>query len=63
MVALLGLSAIYVAYGATTVVTALFAGLAPAVLAIVVQAVVRVGKRALHPPRAGRASPSRRSWR
>jgi chromate transporter len=48
VVALLALSAIYVAFGSTTAVTALFAGLAPAVLAIVVQAVVRVGKRALN---------------
>jgi chromate transporter len=47
VIALLALSAIYVAFGDTTAVTALFAGLAPAVLAIVVQAVVRVGKRAL----------------
>ena len=47
VVALLALSAIYVAYGDTTAVTALFVGLAPAVLAIVAQAVVRVGKRAL----------------
>jgi len=47
-VAMLGLSAIYVAYGTTTVVTSLFSGLAPAVLAIVAQAVVRVGKRALN---------------
>jgi chromate transporter len=47
ILALLGLSAIYVAYGDTTAVSALFAGLAPAVLAIVVQAVIRVGKRAL----------------
>src|SRR5215210_2023242 len=46
VVALLALSAIYVAYGDTTAVTALFAGLAPAVLAIVVQAVIRVGRRA-----------------
>ena len=45
--ALLALSAIYVAFGETAAVTALFAGLAPAVLAIVVQAVIRVGKRAL----------------
>jgi len=51
VVAMLGLSAIYVAYGDTTAITALFTGLAPAVLAIVVQAVIRVGKRAL----AGRA--------
>ena len=47
-VAMLGLSAIYVAYGTTTLVTSLFSGLAPAVLAIVAQAVVRVGKRALN---------------
>jgi len=50
VVALLALSAIYVAYGDTSAVTALFAGLAPAVLAIVVQAVIRVGKRALAGP-------------
>ncbi|MDP8908107.1 MAG: chromate efflux transporter [Chloroflexota bacterium] len=47
VLALLALSAIYVAFGDTAAVTALFAGLAPAVLAIVVQAVIRVGKRAL----------------
>jgi chromate transporter len=47
LVALLGLSAIYVGFGDTSTVTALFAGLAPAVIAIVVQAVLRVGKRAL----------------
>ncbi len=50
VVALLALSAVYVGFGATTVVTALFAGLAPAVLAIVAQAVLRVGKRALAHP-------------
>jgi len=48
VVALLALSAIYVAFGSTTAVLALFAGLAPAVLAIVAQAVVRVAKRALN---------------
>lgn len=54
MVALLALSAIYVGYGETGVVTALFAGLAPAVIAIVAQAVLRVGKRALaHPALVG----------
>ena len=47
VVALLGLSAVYVSAGDSTLVTALFAGLAPAVLAIVAQAVVRVGGRAL----------------
>jgi chromate transporter len=48
VVALLALSAIYVGFGTTTAVTALFTGLAAAVLAIVVQAVVRVGQRALN---------------
>jgi chromate transporter len=48
--ALMALSALYVGYGDTTAVAALFAGLAPAVLAIVAQAVVRVGKKALGHP-------------
>ena len=47
MAALLALSALYVGAGSTTVVAGLFAGLAPAVIAIVVQAVYRVGTRAL----------------
>ncbi|MGY1780166.1 chromate efflux transporter [Geodermatophilus sp. SYSU D01036] len=47
VLALLALSAVYVAFGDTTAVTAVFTGLAAAVLAIVVQAVVRVGKKAL----------------
>ena len=50
MLALLVLSAIYVKFGETTAVTAVFAGLAPAVIAIVVQAVHRVAKRALNHP-------------
>ena len=50
VVALLALSAVYVAFGSTTAVTALFAGLAPAVLAIVTQAVIRVARRALTSP-------------
>ncbi|MDA1360962.1 chromate efflux transporter [Glycomyces luteolus] len=50
MLALLALSIVYVAFGDTTVVTALFAGLAPAVVAIVAQAVHRVGRRALSHP-------------
>src|SRR4051812_13055087 len=50
VIALLVLSAVYVAFGSTVAVTALFAGIAPAVLAIVAQAVVRVGKRALTSP-------------
>jgi chromate transporter len=48
LLALLGLSALYVSAGDTTLVIALFAGVAPAVLAIVAQAVHRVGSRALH---------------
>jgi chromate transporter len=48
--ALLVLSGIYVAYGDTTFVEALFLGLAPAVIAIVLQAVIRVGKKGLGHP-------------
>src|SRR4051812_18902752 len=50
LVALLALSAIYVAYGTTTVVLGLLVGVAAAVLAVVAQAVVRVGRRALTHP-------------
>ena len=50
MAALLALSAIYVAWGDATAVTAVFAGLAPAVVAVVAQAVLRVGSRALGHP-------------
>ncbi|MEQ7129167.1 chromate efflux transporter [Actinopolymorpha sp. B11F2] len=50
VVALLVLSGIYVAYGDTAAVTAIFAGLAPAVLAVVAQAVWRVGRRSLGHP-------------
>src|SRR4051794_19666471 len=50
VVALLALSAVYVGYGDTAAVDALFLGLAPAVIAIVVQAVVRVSRRALTAP-------------
>ena len=47
VVALLGLSALYVGLGDTDAVQAIFLGLAPAVIAIVLQAVVRVSRRAL----------------
>jgi chromate transporter len=50
VVALLVLSGIYVGFGDTTLVEALFLGLAPAVIAIVVQAVVRVGRKGLGHP-------------
>ena len=49
-VALLGLSWLYAVQGDTALVAALFLGLAPAVLAIVAQAVLRVGRRALTHP-------------
>jgi chromate transporter len=50
LVALLALSALYAGFGETAFVAGLFAGLAPAVVAVVVQAVVRIGKRVLHHP-------------
>ncbi len=50
VLALLGLSALYVGLGDTVIVEALFTGLAPAVIAIVVQAVIRVGRRSLTRP-------------
>jgi chromate transporter len=50
VLALLVLSALYVGAGDTTIVTAVLAAVAPAVLVIVAQAVVRVGGRALGHP-------------
>jgi chromate transporter len=47
VIAIMGLSYIYAAFGHVGAVEALFFGLKAAVLAIVIQAVVRVGKRAL----------------
>jgi chromate transporter len=47
IIAIMGLSYIYALYGHVGFVEALFFGLKAAVLAIVIQAVVRVGKRAL----------------
>jgi len=47
IIAIMGLSYIYAAFGKVGIVEALFFGLKAAVLAIVIQAVVRVGKRAL----------------
>ncbi|GAA1844205.1 chromate efflux transporter [Microlunatus capsulatus] len=56
LVALLALSGLYVGYGDTGLVQALFLGLAPAVIAIVVQAVIRVSRRGLtHPVLVGLA--------
>ena len=47
IVAIMALSYVYAAWGNVPVVTALFFGLKAAVLAIVLEAVVRIGKRAL----------------
>ncbi|MCK1713064.1 MULTISPECIES: chromate efflux transporter [unclassified Bradyrhizobium] len=47
IIAIMGLSYVYAAFGNVSFVEALFFGLKAAVLAIVVEAVVRVGKRAL----------------
>jgi chromate transporter len=47
IVAIMALSYIYAAWGSVPIVIALFFGLKAAVLAIVVEAVVRIGKRAL----------------
>jgi len=56
MLALLVLSWVYVAFGDAGLVDAVFSGIAPAVIAIVVQAVLRVGRRSLdHPVLVGLA--------
>src|SRR5262245_10914177 len=47
IIAIMGLSYVYATYGNVSFVEALFFGLKAAVLAIVIEAVVRVGKRAL----------------
>jgi chromate transporter len=51
-IVLLTLSALYAAFQETTLVAALFFGLKPAVIAVVVEALMRIGRQAL----AGRAS-------
>jgi chromate transporter len=50
VIAIMALSYIYAAFGNVGIVAALFFGLKAAVLAIVIQAVMRVGKRALKNP-------------
>nr|WP_312857407.1 chromate efflux transporter [Aureimonas pseudogalii] len=50
--AMLGLSFVYVAFGHVPLVTGLLFGLKAAVIAIVLQAVLRVGRRALRTPAA-----------
>ncbi len=47
MVTLLVLSSLYMAVGTVPIVTAVFAGLKPAVVAVVIAAVVRIGRRSL----------------
>jgi chromate transporter len=48
--AILALSLVYVSWGDTAVVAAIFYGLKPAVLAVVLEALVRIGRRALDGP-------------
>ena len=50
LLAILGLSLLYVGWQGTAVVTAIFYGLKPAVLAVVLAAIVRLGRRALDGP-------------
>ena len=50
VVAMLGLCIVYVLYGHVPVVTAVFFGLKAAVLAVVVEAVLRIGRKALKNP-------------
>lgn len=47
VLAMLALSGAYVGWGDTTLIVGLFAGLAPAVLAIVTQAIIRIARRSL----------------
>src|SRR5207244_6318892 len=44
-----GLSAVYAAYGSVAAVAGILAGLKPAVVALVVVAVLKIGRRALRP--------------
>jgi chromate transporter len=56
VVVMFGLSALYVAFGDTALMTGLFRGLAPAVVAIVLQALIRVSRGSLiHPSQVGLA--------
>lgn len=50
MFILLGLSIIYVLFGSIPWVTAMFAGLKPAVIALILIAMFRIGQKALHGP-------------
>src|SRR5262249_2944458 len=45
-----GLSAVYAAYGGVPAVAGILAGLKPAVVALVIAALLRIGRRALRPP-------------
>ncbi len=46
-VSILGLSVIYAVYGQVSIVQAVFFGLKPAIIAVVIQAVIRIGSRVL----------------
>ena len=50
LLVMIGLSALYVAFGDTSLVHGLFFGLAPAVVAIISQALIRLSRRSLSKP-------------
>ena len=56
MIAIMALSYIYAGWGNVPIVVALFVGLKAAVLAVVVDAVIRIGKRVAQEPSIHRAS-------
>ncbi len=62
IISIMALSYVYAAYGNVPVIVALFFGLKAAVLAIVLEAVFRIGKRVAQEQRDGVASRRRRSW-
>jgi len=64
LLVMIGLPALYVAFGDTSLVNGLFFGLAPAVVAITGQALIRLSRRSLNQPSlifAGRGRHSERS--
>jgi len=50
LLVMIGLSALYVAFGDTSLVNGLFFGLAPAVVAVISQALIRLSRRSLNQP-------------
>ena len=63
VVSIMALSIVYALFGKVGIVSALFFGLKAAVLAVVLQAVVRIGIEGAQEPDHGRRSRPRPSWR